>query len=65
MVYFRIEHDFELVQRVLDCMERFFVVSGLKINPDKTEWMNKNAWISMELLMYDLVQGGPLGPFFF
>ena len=54
MLVFPAEHDFDLVQRVLDYMERVCAVSRLKINPDKSKWMKKTVWISMEPLMYDL-----------
>ena len=37
----------------MDCLEVFASVSGLRINPDKTSWMCKNAWNNMELLMQD------------
>ena len=37
----------------MDCLEVFASVFRLCLNPDKTAWMCKNAWTSMELLMHD------------
>ena len=54
MLVFPFEHNFDLVQRVMDCMESFGLVSGLRMNPNRTQWMCKNDWTSMGLLMYDL-----------
>ena len=35
MFPFPTEQDFDLVQRVMDCMEVFGLVSSLRMNPDK------------------------------
>ena len=43
MLVFPIERNFDLVQRVMDCVELLGLVSGLRMNPDKTQWMCKGA----------------------
>ena len=54
MLVFPTEHGIHLVEQVMDCMQLYGSVSGLCINFDRTRWMCKNVWTSMELLMYDL-----------